>query len=248
MKVPFSSAAPARSASPSSSSARSWPPSTVRRSASSMFGRIGSGLRPPKYGLRSWWISRTWMRPPLQQPADPAGPGAVQRIDEDRHVGRPERIEIDRPPHELLVAVVRVEALDEPGTLRVGEGPAVDGLLAVDRQSCLDDAQDLGSGRSPGRGLDLEPVVDPGVVAGGDDDARGRAPRDHLVRAHLGRDRVGGEGDRDVVGQEDLGGRLRRSAPTRTAGRTPRPHPWPRRPAPRRSGRRRRRSGGRCRT
>ena len=29
-----------------------------------MFGRMGSGLTPPKYGLRSWWISVTRIRPP----------------------------------------------------------------------------------------------------------------------------------------------------------------------------------------
>ncbi len=29
-----------------------------------MFGRMGSGLTPPKYGFRSWWISLTRMRPP----------------------------------------------------------------------------------------------------------------------------------------------------------------------------------------
>ena len=33
-------------------------------SASSMFGGIGSGLTPPKYGLRSGWISVTRILPP----------------------------------------------------------------------------------------------------------------------------------------------------------------------------------------
>ena len=32
-----------------------------------MFGRIGSGLTPPKYGLRSWWISSTRIRPPASR-------------------------------------------------------------------------------------------------------------------------------------------------------------------------------------
>ena len=32
-------------------------------SASSTHGRIGSGLIPPKYGFRSWWISRTRILP-----------------------------------------------------------------------------------------------------------------------------------------------------------------------------------------
>ena len=42
---------------------------------------------------------------------------------------------------------------------------------------------------------------------------------DHLERAHLGRDRVDREGDRDVAGEQDLGGGLARSAPTRSGGR-----------------------------
>ena len=79
---------------------------------------------------------------------------------------------------------------------------------AVDRDPRLDDRQDLGAGRGPGRRLDLEAVVDPRVVAGGDDDAGRRAALDDLVRAHLGRDGVDREGDRDVVGEQDLGGGL----------------------------------------
>ena len=63
-----------------------------------------------------------------------------------------------------------------------------------------------GPRRGTGRRLDLEAVVDPRVVAGGDDDARGGAALDDLVRAHLGRDRVRGEGDRDVVGEDHLRG------------------------------------------
>src|SRR5450759_3992827 len=73
MKTPRSSTAPARSASPSSSSPRSNPPAATIPSASSMFGRIGSGLTPPKYGLRSVCSSVTRILPPasrrLSQPA-----------------------------------------------------------------------------------------------------------------------------------------------------------------------------------
>ena len=73
MKVPCSSAAPARSASPSRNRPRSKPPPAIMPNASSMCGRIGSGLTPPKYGLRSWWSSVTRIRPPsssrLSQPA-----------------------------------------------------------------------------------------------------------------------------------------------------------------------------------
>ena len=60
-------------------------------------------------------------------------------------------------------------------------------------------------GRGAGRCLDLEAVVDPRVVAGGDDDAGRRAALDDLVRAHLGRHGADREGDRDVVREEDLG-------------------------------------------
>ena len=56
----------------------------MRPSASSMFGRIGSGLTPPKYGLRSWWISVTRIRAPAgEQAGDPARAGALHRLDED---------------------------------------------------------------------------------------------------------------------------------------------------------------------
>src|SRR5207247_1914410 len=50
------------------------------------------------------------------------------------------------------------------------------------------------------------PVVGPRVVAGGDHDARRGAALDDLVRAHLGGHGTRGERDRDVVGDEHLGG------------------------------------------
>ena len=59
---------------------------------------------PPKNGFRSLWISVTRIRPPREQARDPAGAGAVQRLDEDRDVGRPQRVEVDRPTEEPLVA------------------------------------------------------------------------------------------------------------------------------------------------
>ena len=77
--------------------------------------------------------------------------------------------------------------------------------------------EDLGARRRAGRRLHLEPVVDPGIVAGGDDDAGGGAALEDLERAHLGRDGVDRVGDRDIVGGQDLGnGRremLRREPP-----------------------------------
>src|SRR5674536_104335 len=67
MKTPRSSTAPARSASPSSSSPRSNPPAATIPSASSVVGRIGSGLTPPKYGLRSVCSSVTRILPPASR-------------------------------------------------------------------------------------------------------------------------------------------------------------------------------------
>ena len=40
---------------------------------------------------------------------------------------RLERVEVDRPADEPLVALERVEALDQAGRLGVGERPALDG-------------------------------------------------------------------------------------------------------------------------
>ena len=143
--------------------------------------------------------------PAGQQPRQPAAAGAPHRIDQDADVGRPERVEVDRPPDEPLVALVGIEALDQAGRLGVGERPAGDGDPAVGRQPGLDHAQDVGAGRRAGRRLDLEAVVDPRVVAGGDHDPGRRAPLDDLVRAHLGGHGMDGEGDRDVPGEEHLG-------------------------------------------
>ena len=62
-----------------------------------------------------------------------------------------------------------------------------------------------GPAAAPVGRLHLEAVVDPRVVARGDDDARRRTALDDLERAHLGRDGTDGIGDRDVVGGQDLG-------------------------------------------
>ena len=59
-----------------------------------------------------------------EQAGDPAGAGALHRLDEDASVGRLERIEVERPPQEALVALERVEPLDQPGGLGLGEGAA----------------------------------------------------------------------------------------------------------------------------
>ena len=57
----------------------------------------------------------------------------------------------------------------------------------------LEDRQDVGPRGGPGRRLDLEPVVGPRVVAGGDHDPGRGAPLDDLVARHLGRDGVAGD-------------------------------------------------------
>ena len=172
-----------------------------------MWGRMGSGLTPPNHGLRSWWISVTRMRPPASSRGDPAGAGAVHRLDEDRQVGRLEGVEVERAPQEALVARIGIEALDQAGRLGLREGPPRDGRAAVGRDGRLEHGQDLRAGRRARGRLDLEAVVRPGVVGGGDDDAGRGAALDDLVGGHLGGDGLGGEGDRDVVRQQHLGGR-----------------------------------------
>ena len=72
--------------------------------------------------------------PAGQQPRQPAAPGAPHRVDQDRRVGRLERVEVDGPPDEPLVALERVEPLDEPGRLRVGERPPLEADPAVLRE------------------------------------------------------------------------------------------------------------------
>ena len=162
MNVPCSSAAPARSASPSSSSPRSRPSATSRASPSSTLGWIGSGFTPPKYGLRSWWISVTRMRPPASsreiQPEPEPQSGSWHR-----HVGRAQRIEVQGAPHEPLVAVVRVEALDQPGRLGIRERPPLHLVGAVLGQPRLDDRQHLGAAAAPVGALTLNPLSTHGL-------------------------------------------------------------------------------------
>jgi hypothetical protein len=113
-----------------------------------MFGRIGSGLTPPKNGLRSLWISVTRIRPPASrrgiQPA-PAPYSGSTRIETS---ARLQRVEVDRPPDEPLVALERVEALDEPGRLGVGEGRR---SIARRRSRAIAASMTAGSRRRPRR-------------------------------------------------------------------------------------------------
>ena len=165
-------------------------------------------------------------RAATEQPADPAGTCAVQRIDEDGDVGGAKRVEIDRPAHEALVAVVGIERLDHARCVGVGERSTVDRHATVDRQPGLDRGEDLGTGGRTGRCLDLEPVVDPRVVARGDHDAGRGAPLHDLERAHLGRHGLARQRDRDAAGEEHLGGgcreMLRREPPVEGHDHAPR--------------------------
>ena len=142
---------------------------------------------------------------PCEEAADPAGSGTPHGFDQDVHVGGLERVEVERPAQELLVARERIEPLDEARGFRVRERTPGDRLAAVPGDLVLEHGEDVGSGGGAGRRLDLEAVVGPRVVTGGDDDARCGSPLDDLVGAHLGRHRVGGEGDRNVVGEDDFG-------------------------------------------
>ena len=170
-----------------------------------MFGRMRFGVDPAEVGV-AFLVDLVDSDPAAgEQARQPAAAGPPHRVDQDRHVGPLQRVEVDRPADEPLVTLERVVALDQAGGLGVGERPPGDADPAVDRESRLDDRQDLGPGRGSGRGLDLEAVVHPRVVAGGDDDPGCRSPFDHLVRGHLGRHGVDREGDTDVVSEQDLG-------------------------------------------
>ena len=82
-----------------------------------------------------------------EQPGEPAGAGAVHRLDEDRQVGRLEGVEVDRPAQEALIAGIRIEALDEAGRLRLREGPPGDGRAAIGSDGRLEHGEDLRTGR-----------------------------------------------------------------------------------------------------
>ena len=100
---------------------------------------------------------------------------------------------------------VRVEGLDQPCRDRVGDVPARRQLvLGMRVHGRLDRGEHLRRGGAARIGLDLEAVVRPRVVAGGDDDPRSRPELAREVAADLGRHRVGRREGADVVGGEDL--------------------------------------------
>src|SRR6188508_3273482 len=113
----------------------SAPQRGISSSHSSMFGRIGSGLTPPKNGLRSVCISRTVSRPsPMSLVYQPAP------------------------------APYRFSTSTRCSAARI----LVLGML---EHRGLDRVEHFRRGGAAGIGLDLEAVVGPRVVAGGDHDS-----------------------------------------------------------------------------
>ena len=204
--VPCSSAAPARSASPSSSSPRSKPPPAIIASASSTLGRIGSGLMPPKYGLRSLWISVTRIRPPASsrgiQPEPAPYSGSTST---DTSAARSaSRSIVRRDVRARSPRTGRTTRRAPPPRRRrtaAGRWPA--------RAFAAIPASIAGSMSAPAAApvgaLTLNPLSVHGLWRGGDHDARRGPALDDLVRAHLGRDGGPADRDRDVVGEQDLG-------------------------------------------
>ena len=82
-----------------------------------------------------------------QQPADPAGATAPQRVHEDRHVGRLEALEVEAPADVVHVARVRVEALHQARRLRIRDGPRRRRPPRVVPDDPLDDREDVRAGR-----------------------------------------------------------------------------------------------------
>ncbi len=143
-----------------------------------------------------------------QEARDPARARPPHRLHQDAHVGcLSQAFELERPLDVALVAVERVEELDpacrQRPRRRAGARASRSRRSAADR--ALERRQDLRSGRGPGLRLDLEPVVGPRVMGGGDDDAARGAALHDLVRDHLGRHGAARESDGDVGGEQDLG-------------------------------------------
>src|SRR5664280_1056265 len=141
-----------------------------------------------------------------EQTRHPRRSGAEERIHKQIHVRGAEAVQIDVAADERAVGVERVVTFDQAGRLGIGERPALDGRPGTGGDARLDVGQHLRTGcRARGR-LDLEAVVGPGVVAGGDNDARRGPTLDYLERGHLRRQGVVGKDDRNPVTQHDLGG------------------------------------------
>src|ERR1700674_49162 len=191
---------PTRSASPSKAIPMSAPQRGISDSQASMFGWIGSGFTPPKYGLRSVCSSRTSsVAPPNRRVNQPAP---------DPYIGSTRT----RPGADLIRSTSTMLASCALERGEGSEGPSPPrrngiGVVAARRELVLwvaihgrlDGGEHLGCPCAAGVGLHLEAVVGPRIVAGSDDDARAGA---HLAReeaADLGRHRVGRREGADAV-------------------------------------------------
>ena len=240
--VPCSSAAPARSASPSSSRPRSKPPPAIRRQRLVDVGPDGLRVDAAEVGV-ALAVQLGDPDPAAgEQPRDPARSrqpySGSTRTDTSAAA---QRVEVHRPARE------RARSPCTGRTTRRARRPRRPRTVAAPRGGrhwsaipASTTARMSAPGRGARRRLDLEPVVGPGVVGRGDHDARRGAALDDLVGAHLGRDGGPADRDRDPAGEEHLGGGTRRRTRTRTGGRRRRPRPSPARPVPPRTRRRRR--------
>ena len=205
MNVPFSSAAPARSASPSSSRPEvvAAPGQDAQRLVDVRRDRLRVDAAEPRVALGVDLGDLDLAAG--QQPRDPARAGAPHRLDQDAHVRGLEPIEVQRALGVFDVPGIRVEALDLPAATASANERVRRLRAGVVADRLLEHGQDVRAGRGAARRLDLEAVVRPRVVRGRDHDAARGAPLDHLVRGHLRRDRVLRHRHRDVVREQDLG-------------------------------------------
>ena len=166
-----------------------------------------------------------------QQAPDPAGARAAHRLDQHAHGFGPESIEVERAAHVVHVAGVRVEALDRARVLGIRERPREAAPTRPARAMTAFDLRQHVRARGGARGrLDLEAVVGPRVVRGGDHDPAGGAALHDLVRGHLGRDRRRPRTPPGCRAPAAPRRPRRRSTRTRSAGRSRRRRPWPRSP------------------
>ena len=120
-----------------------------------------------------------------KESADPASASAVHRVNQDAHLLGGDRLQVEVALNELLVARVRVVALNEACRLGVSEWAANEFRAAGARHMCLDALQQVWPGSGARWRLHLKAVIHPGVVAGGNDDTHRRATHHHLVGGHL---------------------------------------------------------------
>ena len=173
-----------------------------------MLGAMGSGLTPPNHGLRSLWISVTWILPPASsrgiQPAPEPHIGSTRT-----RMSAAQRVEVERPLDVDLVPVEGVERLDHAGGLAVGEGTRGRCLAGVLADGPLERGQDLRAGRGAGLGdLTLKPLSVHGLceaVIITPQAALRSTTSYEVIWVGIG---LAGERHRDVVGEQDLGGGL----------------------------------------